>query len=78
MTSNQTVRIRPCLKINLTSKTSVKKMITIIYLFISSKSFHGRRAHPLQLWQKVHVFKFLFEHEIRGGGSFRDKAETKL
>lgn len=54
-------------------------MITIIYSFISSKSFHGRRAHILQLWQKLHVFKFLFEHEIKGGGgaSFRDKAETK-
>lgn len=52
-------------------------MITIIYSFISSKSFYGRRAHILQLWQKVHVFKFLFEHEIKGGGSFRDKAETK-
>lgn len=48
-------------------KNICKEMITIIYLFISSKSFHGRRAHPLQLWQKVHVFKFLFEHEIRGG-----------
>lgn len=53
-------------------------MITIIYSFISSKSFHGRRAHPLQMWQKSPVFKFLFQHEIRGGGSFRDKAETKL
>lgn len=52
-------------------------MITIIYSFISSKSFHGRRAHILQLWQKVHVFKFLYEHEIKGGDSFRDKAETK-